>query len=119
MSSRVRPAKPPELTSQINIQGIRPLLKKLINRSKKRYDLAVYHAEKTSGLLIGRCRRIAAVLLLCGAKELVLCVERIAANGVTLTTAGAILQLVAGGNDLEKPDWSVSELLCSAGQFSA
>lgn len=69
-------------------------------------------------LPIRRCRRIATVLLLRRAQELVLCVERIAANGVTPATARAILQLVAWRANIQEPDWSVSELLCIVGVFA-
>ena len=70
-------------------------------------------------LLVRRCRRIAAILLLRRAKELVLDVERIAANGVALTAVRAILELVTWRADIEEPNASVSELLCIAGVFTA
>jgi hypothetical protein len=70
-------------------------------------------------LLVRRCRRIAAVLLLRCAKELMLHVERIATNGVALTAVRAILQLVTWRADIEEPNTSVSELLCIARVFAA
>ena len=70
-------------------------------------------------LLVRRRRRIAAVLLLRRAKELVLCVERIPANGVAPAAGRAILPLVAWRAYIEEPDWSGSELLCIAGVFAA
>ena len=70
-------------------------------------------------LAVRRCQRIAAVFLLRRAKELVLCVERIAANGVALAAARAVLPLVAWRANIEEPDWSGSELLWIAGVFAA
>ena len=57
-------------------------------------------------LPVRRYRRIAAVLLLRRAKELVLCVKRIALNEVALAAAQAVLQLVTRRPDVEKPDAS-------------
>ena len=70
-------------------------------------------------LPVCRRRRIAAVLLLRGAKELVLGVEGIAADGVPPAAARAILRLVVWRADIEEPDWSGSEFLCIAGVFAA
>jgi len=70
-------------------------------------------------LLICRWRRVATVLLLRRAKKLVLCVERIATNGVALATAWAILPLVAWGADIEEPNFSGSEQFWIAGVFAA
>jgi hypothetical protein len=69
-------------------------------------------------LPVRRCRRIAAVLLLRRAKELVLCVKRIAANGVALAAARAILPLVAWRANIEEPHSSGSEQLCIAAVFA-
>ena len=70
-------------------------------------------------LLVRRRRGIAAVLLFRRGKELMLCVERIAANGVAPAAARAILPLVAWRADIEEPDWRGSELLSIAGVFAA
>lgn len=70
-------------------------------------------------LPVRRRRRIAAALLLRRAQELVLCVKRIAANGVALAAARAILPLVAWRADIEEPHASSGEQLCVVGVFAA
>ena len=64
-------------------------------------------------LSVRRCRRIAAVLLLRRAKELVLCVERIAANGVTLAATRAILALVAWRADMRNQTGAAAGFIAS------
>ena len=80
---------------------------------------AVFHVECRLTLPVRRCRRIAAVLLLRGAKKLVLCVKRIATNGVSLAAAWTILPLVAWRANIEEPHASGSEQFCIAGVFAA